>query len=86
MMMMTRTLMMRSSSPVTGIHSLFSHNTTDKEEDTVEFLGLGNMGLPMAINLANKSTQNIIVLDLNEQVLEKIQTKSTIYKQYHILD
>ena len=36
------------------------------------------MGLPMAINLATKSTNhNVVVFDLNEQVLDKIQKEVT---------
>jgi 3-hydroxyisobutyrate dehydrogenase len=54
---------------------LFSQTKTNNyKEETIAFLGLGNMGLPMAINLATKSkNSNVVVFDLNQQTLEKIQ-------------
>jgi 3-hydroxyisobutyrate dehydrogenase len=37
----------------------------------VGFLGLGNMGLPMAINLSK--TKNVLAFDLNDQAMSKAQ-------------
>ena len=35
------------------------------------FVGLGNMGLPMALNLANKSNHEILAFDTNAKALQK---------------
>lgn len=58
-----RTMMMRRR--VFGEERGFSSTTTSL--DSVAFLGLGNMGLPMAINLATKSEFPVIAFDLNDQ-------------------
>jgi 3-hydroxyisobutyrate dehydrogenase len=44
---------------------------TSPSTDTIAFLGLGNMGFPMAINLTKKSEKIVIAFDLDDQAMKK---------------
>ncbi|KAG7342305.1 3-hydroxyisobutyrate dehydrogenase [Nitzschia inconspicua] len=41
--------------------------------DTVAFLGLGNMGLPMAVNLATKSDYTVVAFDVSTDALNSAE-------------
>jgi 3-hydroxyisobutyrate dehydrogenase len=45
--------------------------STNNDTTSIAFLGLGNMGLPMATNLATNSNHPVIAFDLNEEATEK---------------
>lgn len=51
----------------------------------IGFIGLGIMGEPMCLNILKKSEQNVIVYDVNEAQMEKLQKAGAI-KAYSIGD
>ena len=42
-------------------------SSSSSESKTIGFVGLGNMGLPMSLNLAKKS--NVIAFDMNDKAM-----------------
>lgn len=52
-----------------GRHRYLSSPSTVSEGATIGFLGLGNMGFPMSINLAKSN--NVVVYDLHQSALAK---------------
>jgi len=48
-----------------------ANNSQVLRKETVGFIGLGNMGGPMALNLAKKGGYEVIAFDVNKDALKK---------------
>lgn len=56
---------------VTRVPFVFSQTRSVSNVTKLGFVGLGNMGLPMILNLAKKSNHEIVAFDMNSKALQK---------------